>query len=343
MVRRRSNRKTVTILQIAQEACVSTATVSRAFNQPGKVKKATLDSIMSVIERNHYVSDGMASSLASRRSRLLGLIIPTITNSIYALSTQAIQQSAQRAGYTVLVGNSEFSEELEAQLIHQLLAHRVAGLILTGEHRSPVIYEKINRNHCPFVITWKSTSRPGHPSVSFDNYKAAASAVEHLLSLGHRRIGLICGRTDLNDRALDRRRAYQETLCRFGIEPDPELMFERAFEFVEGRAAMHQILTSQHPPTAVFCANDIQAIGALSECRAARISVPEEISIVGFDDLPIAQYSTPQLTTVRVPAYEMGQRAAMRLITAIESEARVLSFEFSTDLVIRGTTAPPAR
>ena len=112
-----------------------------------------------MIERHHYVSHGLAGGLASRRSRFLGLVIPTVTNSIYASSTQAIHHAAQRAGYTVLVGVSDFSEEREAALIHQLVSRRVEGLILTGEQRSPAVYEKIVRNHCPFVITWKLTTR----------------------------------------------------------------------------------------------------------------------------------------------------------------------------------------
>ena len=136
---RRQPPKAITINEIAREAGVSTATVSRAFNQPNKVKKATLEKVSAVIERHHYVSHGLAGGLASRRSRLLGLVIPMVTNSIYGASTQAIQQAAQQAGYTVLVGVSEFSEEREAALIHQLLSRRVEGLILTGEQRASAV------------------------------------------------------------------------------------------------------------------------------------------------------------------------------------------------------------
>ena len=333
-------RKAITINEIARESGVSTATVSRVFNDPAKVKRQTRERVSAVIDRHHYVSHELAGGLASRRSRLLGLVIPTVTNSIYASSTQAVHHAAQRAGYTVLVAVSDFSEQREAELIHQLMSRRVEGLILTGEQRSPAVYEKIIRNHCPFVITWKLTRSRDHPSVSFDNIKATRAAVNHLLGLGHRRIGLICGRTDLNDRAFQRKTAFEQTLKDVAIEPDPELIFERSFEFVEGRAAMHRMLQLGQPPTAVFCANDIQAIGALSECRDAGVSVPTDMSIVGFDDLPIAQYITPRLTSVRVPAQEMGDCATMRLIAAIENHEPVLPLELLTDLVIRETTAP---
>lgn len=342
--RRTSNRrsKAVTIREIAREAGVSTATVSRVFNQPEKVSRHARDSVRAVIERHHYVSDGLAGGLASRRSRTIGLVIPTIMNSIYAFSTQAIQRVAQEAGYTVLVGISDYSSDQEATLIHRLLERRVEGMILTGAERAAVVYEKIVHNGVPFVVTWKLTQGGSVPSVSFDNYRAASAVIDHLVSFGHRRIGLVCGRTDVNDRALDRRRAFEDGLKARGIAVDPALIFERDFEFLEGRAAMHRMLGYADPPTAVFCANDIQAIGAMYECREAGLDVPREVSIVGFDDLPIAQCTIPQLTTIRVPANEMGLRAAEALIASIEYGEPVAHIELRTDLIVRGSTAPPA-
>ena len=330
-----------TIHDVARDAGVSTATISRFFNQPEKLSATTRDRVRSAIARHYYVADGQAGGLASRRSRTLGLIIPTITNSIYAASTQAIQQVAQKGGYTVLVGVSEFSATQETILVHRLLERRVEGLILTGAERDPELYETISRNHVPFVITWKST-RNELPSISFDNYTAARAAVDHLVALGHRRIGMICGRTDVNDRALDRRRAFEDTLAGHRLEVSPGLIFERSFEFIEGRAAMHAMLACRARPTAVFCANDIQAIGAMYECRDAGIGVPGDMSIIGFDDLPIASYISPPLTTIRVPADEMGVRAAHAIIGTIERGVDVAPCELSTDLVVRGTTAPPA-
>ena len=334
-------RRTITSKEIAREAGVSTATVSRVFNQPDKVRPATRELVLKIMKRHHYVSDGMAVALASRHSQMLGLIIPTITNSIYASCTQALRRVAQDAGYTVLIGISEYSTEQEEMLIHRLMEHRIEGLILTGAQRDPEIYEKIVHNHLPFVVTWQLVRNGDFPSVSFDNYKAARTAVDHLVSLGHRRIGLICGRTDVNDRARDRRRGYESVLRKHGIVVDPQLIFERDFEFIEGRAAMNRMMSIDPRPTAAFCANDIQAIGALYECREAGVRVPEDMSIIGFDDLPIAQYTWPQLTTVRVPANEMGRRAAESLLTAIKTHQPPLSVELPTDLIIRGSTAAP--
>lgn len=333
----------MTIRDVAREAGVSTATVSRVFNTPELVSQVTRDTVMAVARHRHYVPHASATTLASQRSRLLGVIIPTISNSIYAQSTQAVQQVAQEAGYTVIVGVSDFCPEREERLIHRFIEHRVEGLVLTGEARADGAYDKIERNDLPFVVTWKYVTKPGRPSVSFDNFKAAASAVEHLLTLGHRRIGFVCGRSDVNDRALGRRRAFEETMRAYQVPVDRDLIFERDFEYVEGTAVMRRMLEHRNIPTAVFCANDIQAIGAMAYCHQVGLTVPQEISIVGFDDLPITQYTTPQLTTVHVPAAEMGRRAALQLLAAIRNHEPQMSFELPTHLIVRGSTMPPTK
>jgi LacI family transcriptional regulator len=337
---RTPERRRLTIREIAREAGVSTATVSRVLNEPDRVASETRDAVQAVVDRHHYVSHGMAMSLASNRSSTLGLIIPTITNSIYASSTQAIQFVAQRAGYSVLLGVTEFSPEQEERLIRRLLERRVDGIILTGGDRPSDLYDLIETNGVPYIVTWKLTAGGDRPCVSFDNYAAGCLAMQHLIDFGHRRIGLVCGRTDVNDRARERRRAFEDSLQRIGIAPDPALIFERDFEFIEGRAAMHRMLANAEPPTAVFCANDIQAIGALAECRDIGVDVPRDISIIGFDDLPVAQFTYPQLTTIRVPAQRMGQSAVNRLIEWIRDRHPPAIEELPVELIVRGTTGP---
>jgi len=331
----------ITIREVAREAGVSTATVSRALNEPDKVRPDTRERVLAVVRARHFVFHGLAAGLASRRSRTLGLVIPTIKNSIYAASTQAIQHAAQASGYSVLVGISEFSPKRESELVLRLLERRVDGLILTGEARPRWLYDTLAANRVPLVVTWKLARRRALAAVSFDNYKASVDAVEHLIGLGHRRIGLVCGRSRVNDRAAERRRAYEDTLIRHGLPPRPDLVFERDFDYAEGREAVRTMLESQEPPTAVFCANDVQAVGALAECRAQGIEVPRHMSVVGFDDLPIAEYALPQLTTIGVPADDMGHRAAESLIRAIENGTKPLGAELPTELVLRASTAPP--
>ena len=283
-----------TIREIALEAGVSTATVSRVLNNPDMVSAKRRAAVRKVIERHDYVSHGMAGTLAGARSMTIGLVIPTITNSIYAASTQAIQRFAQRESCGVLLGVSDFEPEEEVRMIRRLIERRVDGLILTGGGRDPAIYRTLNRHRIPFVVTWRIAGAPNCPCVSFDNYGAGRLAMKHLLDLGHRRIGLICGRSEVNDRAMERRKAYEDALTEEGISVDTSLIFERDFEFMEGQIAMRRMLRHAEPPTAVFAANDIQAIGAIAECREQGLDVPRDISIIGFDDLPVAEFTFPR-------------------------------------------------
>jgi LacI family transcriptional regulator len=297
-----------------------------------------------VVERRRYVLHGAAMSLSSNRTSTIGLIIPTITNSIYAASTQAIQQVAQRHGYTVLLGVSEFVPVEEGKLVRRLIERRVDGIILTGGRRNEELYRLIEEHDVPYIVTWKLTEGPSRPCVSFDNYRAGRLAMQHLLELGHRRIGLVCGRTDLNDRAAERRRAYEDALRESGISVEPDLIFERDFELIEGKTAMQRMLTEYDRPTAVFCANDIQAIGALTACREQNVDVPAEMSIIGFDDLPVVQYTCPRLTTIHVPAKHMGRLAASKLIGWIRTGEHAGTDELPVELVVRESTArPPAK
>lgn len=330
-----------TIKEIAREAGVSTATVSRVLNNPERVRPERRAAVLKVIERHDYVLHGMAGALAGARSMTIGLVIPTITNSIYAASTQAIQRVAQRESYGVLLGVSEFSPDEERRMIRHLVERRVDGLILTGGGRDPASYRLIERHGIPCVVTWRLDPETNLPCVSFDNYAAGRLAMRHLIELGHRRIGLICGRTELNDRALERRKAYEDTLNGAGIAIDPALIFERDFEFIEGRTAMRRMLDDVVPPTAVFAANDIQAIGAVAECRASGLDIPKDMSIMGFDDLPLAEFTFPKLTTIRVPAQRMGHVAATRLLEMIRGQSKPASEVLPVELILRESTAVP--
>lgn len=336
-----ANERKVTIHDIAREAGVSVATVSRTFSHPDRVRAATRETILAVSERRQFVADAMARSLARRRSGFLAVIIPTLYNSIYAASTQAIQSAGEAAGYTVLIGVSEFSRAREAHLVRQFTERRVEGLILTGADRDPGAQKMIQRNRLPTVITWQKPERSATPWVSFDNYAASVAVVDHLASLGHRRIVLVCGRTDVNDRALERRKGFESRMKALRLPFSPDDIRECEFDFTEGRKAVRAFFDRPSRPTAIFSANDIVAVGALYECQRLGLRVPEDISIIGFDDLPLAQYVFPQLTSVRVPAADMGTQAVEMLVELIDGKA-VRSRALPTEIVTRGTVAAPA-
>ncbi|WP_291869763.1 substrate-binding domain-containing protein [Bradyrhizobium sp.] len=334
--------KSVTIRWLARHAGVSVATISRALRHPDRVAPETRERILKLVSRYQFVPDGRAATFSSRRTGLVGLVVPTISNSIYAEFTEAIQNRLQAAGLSLLIANANYSAEIEAGIIRKLIESRVEGVILTGYKRDAALYNLLRHYRIPFVVTWSTSPEPAIPSISFDNYAAATEAVEMLISLGHRRIGLICGVTDINDRAAQRFDAYRSALLRHKIRFEPELVSEQPFEIEVSAEAATRLVTRKNPPTALFCANDIQALGALFACQRLNVRVPEDISLIGFDDLPITRVVNPPLSSVHVPAKLMGQAAADALIDAARNGIPVTGQTVGTELMMRGSTAPAA-
>ncbi len=337
LVPKKSDRP-VTLRRIARETGVSIATVSRALRQPETVSPRTRARILALVKRHRYVPDALAASFSSRRTGLVGLIVPTISNSIYAAFTEAVQGRLQKAGRKLLIANTNYSAELEAQIVHKLVENRVEGVIFTGYKRDVSLYELLRHYHIPFVVTWSTSPDSSVPAISFDNRAAAAAATEVLIALGHRRIGLICGMSVVNDRAAQRLEAYRQVLARYDIPFDPVLVAERPFEVGEGSAAAEAMMRLAVPPTALFCANDIQALGALFACQRLGLAVPDDVSIIGFDDLPMTRYVNPPLSTVHVPAQEMGQAAADALIAVVDNGIAIPSIRIEAALRMRAST-----
>ncbi len=332
--------KNITVRWLARKAKVSVATVSRVLRQPGAVAPQTRERILGLIEKHRFVPDGRAATFSSRRSGLVGLIVPTISNSIYAEFTEAIQSRLQEAGLDLLIANANYSPEIESVIIRKLIESRAEGVILTGYKRDPALYQLLRHYKIPFVVTWSTSPKRSVPAISFDNRAAAIEATEMLIKLGHRRIGLICGVTSINDRAAQRLQAYRDVLARNRIPFDPDLVAERPFEIEASNDAATRLVSLAKPPTALFCANDIQALGALFACQRLKIRVPQDISIIGFDDLPITRVVNPPLSTVHVPARRMGYAAAEALINAARKNIPVCSEIISTELIMRESTRP---
>lgn len=330
----------VTLRRIARETGVSIATVSRALRRPEAVSPATRERILKVVERHRYVPDAQAASFSSRRTGLVGLIVPTISNSIYAAFTEAVQARLQNADRKLLIANTNYSSDLENQVIRKLVESRVEGVILTGYKRDKGLYDLLRHYNIPFVVTWSTSPEPDVPAISFDNGAAAKLATERLIALGHRRIGLICGVSSVNDRAAERLQAYKEVLNRHDIPVDANLIAERPFEVAEGSAAAETMLKRANRPTALFCANDIQALGAVFACQRLGITVPDDVSIIGFDDLPMTRFINPPLSSVHVPAREMGEAAADALVAAADDDKPIPSLDIEAKLIMRASTAP---
>jgi LacI family transcriptional regulator len=336
----KSGEKTVTVRWLARRAGVSVATVSRTLRKPETVAEETRKRILKLVQRYRFVPDGRAATFSSKQTGVVGLIVPTISNSIYAEFTESIQNTLQSAGLSLLIANANYSSEIERDIIHKLIENRVEGVILTSYRREQSLYRLLRHYKIPFVTTWSTCPTRSIPAISFDNRIAAAEAVECLVKLGHRRIGLICGVTSVNDRAEQRFEAYRSVLSKHCIAFDPALVAEIPFEVETATESATRILSLRDRPTAMFCANDIQALGTLFACQRLKIAVPEQVSIIGFDDLPTTRVVNPSLSTIHVPAKQMGEAAAKAIIRAAREKIPVKSQTLQTTLILRESTGP---
>ncbi len=304
----------VTIRDVARAAGVSVATVSRVLNAKASVTEATRDRVREAIRRLAYVPHGGARSLTTRRTHVIGVVLPEMVGAFFSEVIRGIDRIARPEGYHVLVSGSH-SEPAETQAVLRALHGRVDGLILMIP--GPGI-ESLSRSLPPQtpVLLLHGAGETGRPTLRVDNRRGARLAVEHLLDLGHRRIALVGG-PEGNADAIERRAGYREALAGRGIAPDPELELAGDFREESGFAAAARLASLAPRPSAVFAANDAMAIGCLAGLRSTGLDVPSDLSLVGFDDVPNARYLAPALTTVRVPIAEIGSRAMERMLAMV--------------------------
>lgn len=338
---RKLGARSVTLSDVATYAKVSTATVSRALNNPEKVSEVKRAHIQAAIFELGYIPDGAARALASRRSKIIGVVVPTLDNAIFATCIQALQSRLKQLGYTLIVASHEYDLCEELHEVKTLLQHGIEGVMLVGATHAPELHDLLVEQQLPFVHCWAYDPSSSKPYIGFDNKKAAYKIAQYLLDLGHREFALIVGHTDNNDRASDRLQGSIDAIEARGLVLSKKNILKRSYSVKQGREAMHILLQNSLRPTAVICGNDVLALGALAQCQASGINVPEEISITGFDDLDMSSQFIPALTTVHVPSAEMGQRAANYLVAQINHEATLLHTEVDIELMIRHTTAAP--
>jgi LacI family transcriptional regulator len=330
-----------TVFDVAHDVGCSIATVSRALNKPDRVSPAVRQRVIEAVGRLGYVPNGSARTLRSSKSRLMGAVIPTLSHAIYAALIQSVQNRLTRVGVSLLHVAVGYDLELEAQSIRLLLERGIEGVVLVGAHHRPESFGLLRDREIPFVATYAVANGAGVPYVGFDNAKAGGMAARYLIDLGHRKLAMIAGVTKSNDRAAERVRGFLEAANRVGIDRSEVEVIEAPYRMDSGEAALRLILEKRSETTGVFCGSDILAVGAMKECRQRGLDVPKDLSIIGFDNLEIAEYLSPALTTIAIPAASMGERAADFLLanpTERQLHARV---ELETQLIVRGTSAPP--
>lgn len=339
--RRRRPRGRTQIRDVARLAGVSAITVSRYINDPDKVAKDTRERIASAIAKIGYIPNMVAKGLSSNRTNIVAAIIPTITNSIFADQVSGLSDELKRNGHSLLISESGYSLEREAELIETVIAQRPAGIVVTGQIHTERGAELLRTVDAPVVETWEIGADPIDMCVGFSNFDASYRMVTGLIEAGYKRIGFICAPITANDRATRRREGYLAAMKSAGLDIASGWMRDARFTFQEGARAMGELLDGHADLEAVCCASDIFAIGGAMECQRRGLRLPDDLGICGFDDLELTTMTNPPLTTVHIPRYEIGQKSASMILARLSGErALERKVDLGFEIVWRGSTSP---
>ncbi|HEY4412652.1 MAG TPA: LacI family DNA-binding transcriptional regulator [Gaiellaceae bacterium] len=334
----------VTIREVADEAGVSIATVSRVLNGRDDVAPETRELVSRIIQERGYIANRGARGLSAGRTGLVGLLVPLVFPAYFSAILSGATEALQEHDLRAVLSPTGHQHDREVTLLDRLMHGLTDGaLIVLPEESSQELERLLDAGYRFVVIDPLMPLDDRIASVSAAHTSGADQAMKHLLGLGHRRIAIITGPLGWVATE-DRRRGYHAALASAGILPEPELEVESNFEIDGGEQAAGQLLDLTDPPTAIFAFNDNHAIGAIRAARARGLRVPEDLSIVGFDDVEHATIVTPTLTTVRQPLAEMGRTAVSLLMRLLERHSlETLHVELATRLVVRESTGPPRR
>ena len=329
----------VSIREVARRAGVSVGTVSRVMNRNPTVQRATRDRVEAAIQELDYVPNAIAASLRSRRTHTLGLIVPDVTNPYFAELVRHIERAAAAAGNSLLLGNSDNDPLQERLYIRTLSTRRVDGLIIAPTDASALHAET---TRVPIVLIDRPVA--GHAVVASNHREGAREAVEYLTQLGHRMIACIAGPADIavaRDRHAGWLDVAADLLASAGIDPVSYARFG-AFDFLSGEEMARSLLALDPRPTAIVTGSDQQAVGAMRAAADMEIPVPRALSIVGFDDIPLAAVVSPRLTTVAQPIRAISEAAVSALLRLRDGIALSGHRPLRTRLEIRESCAPPS-
>jgi DNA-binding LacI/PurR family transcriptional regulator len=332
------------IQQVASLAGVSRSTVSRVLNNHSGVKAAVRERVLQVIAEQNYAPQAAARSLARTHTDCIGILVPRPSVSVFdpfiATLIQSLFENAAQHGYFAML--AMLTADREAGFYERILRGRhFDGLVMFSSDIDDPILPLLIRDGNPLVLIGRHPYFDNVTSVDAENREGARDAVMHLIERGHRRIGLINGQLEM-EAAQARRDGYKQALLEHGIPIESELMVEGFYSQIAAYEAMEHLLDLPRPPTGVFCASDSMALGALNAARNRGLRVPDEVALVGFDDLPLAAYATPPLTTMRQPLDEMSQQAVRLLIEQIRGHDVPKSVRFPARLVVRASSGEPA-
>ena len=330
----------ITINEIAKRAGVSKATVSRVLNNSKPVSEDIKNRVLSVIQDTNFKPNAVARSLSLKKSHLIGIIIPDLSNPVFSRIIAGIESYIRNLDYSLLITATDFDIEMKIQHIHILKDKGVDGLILVTDHGNSEFYQAMLAFEKPIIMIGSESYIDTIPVVRIDNYKAACEATQYLIDLGHEKIGMIRGPLTDPQSGKERYDGYKDTLIKAGLFEE-NLIAEGWYSFDDGYHGMEMLLSKSHRVTAVFCACDLMAVGAMKYANEQGISVPSELSVLGFDDVEIARMYSPSLTTVKQPFEENGRLAIETLVQMMEDAEHRAPFKHQIvkhQLVVREST-----
>jgi LacI family transcriptional regulator len=326
-----------TIRDVAKLAGVSVATVSRYLNKNGYVNKDTEQRVAKAIEQLNYEPNAVARGLAGKQTGTIALILPDIANPFFPEIARGVVDVAQKHGFTVILCNSDDQGQKEKSYIEMLRKKYVDGIIFASNTLGQDDVEQMNKNNIPLVVLDRAPTRQSCSVIRSRNYEGAKLAVSHLLDIGCKKIAHLYGPQELIT-AKKRMLGYEESVLDFPWYT-PSLMVPGHFRMDGGLAAVKELFAKHPDVDGIFCGNDLMAIGALKGLHQLGVRVPEDVAIIGFDGISLTEITTPELTTIAQPNYDMGALAAKVLIETIQSgvmEAKL--YELDVELIVRDST-----
>ena len=316
------NPLTVTIYDVAREANVSMATVSRVVNGNQNVKPSTRKKVLEFIERLEYRPNAVARGLASKKTTTVGVIIPDISNNIYAEAARGIEDIATMYRYNIILANSDQNEDKEITLFDTMLGKQVDGIVLMSDHVTPKLLQSMEHSPVPIVLAGSVAESEKFASVNIDYFQASYEAVQMLIGNGHKRIAFVSGPLNYTINSKFKLEAYKKALQDAGIEIDEKLIVADDSSYDGGMEAWDELSQLENPPTAYFAGSDELAIGIIHGAHDQGVKVPDEIEVISFENSKLARMVRPQLTSVVFPLYDIGA-VAMRLLTKIMNKEEV--------------------
>lgn len=328
----------VTMAQVAREAQVSLMTVSRVINDKEGVSEATRGRVQAVIEELGYRPSNIARGLVTKRTGTLGLVVPDIANPFFAEVARGAEYIAYDAGYNVFLCNTGENIQRELEVLETLVEKRVDGVMVCSSRLEESVLEEVVAGHPATVLVSRRLESDDVDIVVINNVVGGQMATEHLLQAGHRAIGFLAG-PPVSESGRSRAAGYRATLLAAGVSPNPDWTCHCLPTVEGGRKVAHELLAANPELTALFCHNDLIAIGALQACADLGREVPTDVAIVGFDDIPLAALVSPSLTTCHVSRHEMGSQAMQLLLERISGSTEKMCREiiFQPELVVRAS------